>query len=162
MRGIGLALIANFIWGLAALYWMQTKPVEAIDVMASSSDPQDVSNSRIHLQHHVDAEASFRANLQKFAAHCSHNSTALSRFVHRTSAIAFAENRLRVVARAAVVVPRRLDADGPDPLERGGVHESVPAFSYQRASRTPPAICDRKVRTALARHRPPKGRALRP
>ena len=34
MRGIGLALIANFIWGLAALYWMQTKPVEAIDVMA--------------------------------------------------------------------------------------------------------------------------------
>jgi len=34
LRGIGLALIANFIWGLAALYWMQTKPVEAIDVMA--------------------------------------------------------------------------------------------------------------------------------
>jgi chloramphenicol-sensitive protein RarD len=34
LRGIGLALIANFIWGFAALYWMQTKPVEPIDVMA--------------------------------------------------------------------------------------------------------------------------------
>ena len=34
LRGIGLALTANFIWGLAALYWMQTKPVAAIDVMA--------------------------------------------------------------------------------------------------------------------------------
>ena len=33
-RGIALALIANLIWGLAALYWMQTKPVEAVDVMA--------------------------------------------------------------------------------------------------------------------------------
>ena len=29
-----LALVANFIWGIAALYWLQTKPVDAFDVMA--------------------------------------------------------------------------------------------------------------------------------
>ena len=34
LRGIALALVANVIWGLAALYWVQTKPVEAVDVMA--------------------------------------------------------------------------------------------------------------------------------
>ena len=34
LRGIGLALIANLIWGLAALYWIQTKPVEPVDIMA--------------------------------------------------------------------------------------------------------------------------------
>ena len=64
-------------------------------------DAEDIiANARRNTQLHDlgAAEASFRANLQKFAAHCSHNSTALSRFVHRTSAIAFAENRLRVVA----------------------------------------------------------------
>ena len=32
--GIGLGLIANGIWGGAALYWMQTKPVEPWDVLA--------------------------------------------------------------------------------------------------------------------------------
>ena len=29
-----LALVANFIWGIAALYWLQTKPIDAFDVMA--------------------------------------------------------------------------------------------------------------------------------
>ena len=33
-RGILLALIANFIWGIAALYWIQTKPIGPVDVMA--------------------------------------------------------------------------------------------------------------------------------
>ncbi len=34
VKGILLALIANFIWGIAALYWIQTKPIGPIDVMA--------------------------------------------------------------------------------------------------------------------------------
>jgi chloramphenicol-sensitive protein RarD len=34
LRGVMLALVANFIWGIAALYWLQTKPVDAFDVMA--------------------------------------------------------------------------------------------------------------------------------
>lgn len=34
IKGILLALSANFIWGVAALYWIQTKPVGPIDVMA--------------------------------------------------------------------------------------------------------------------------------
>jgi chloramphenicol-sensitive protein RarD len=34
LRGVILALVANFIWGIAALYWLQTKPVDAFDVMA--------------------------------------------------------------------------------------------------------------------------------
>ena len=34
LRGVTLALVANFIWGIAALYWLQTKPVDAFDVMA--------------------------------------------------------------------------------------------------------------------------------
>ena len=33
-QGISLALVANLIWGLAALYWIQTKPVGAVDIMA--------------------------------------------------------------------------------------------------------------------------------
>ena len=33
-RGILLALTANFIWGIAALYWIQTKPIGPVDVMA--------------------------------------------------------------------------------------------------------------------------------
>jgi len=33
-KGILLALIANFIWGIAALYWIQTKPIGPVDVMA--------------------------------------------------------------------------------------------------------------------------------
>lgn len=33
-RGVGLALIANLIWGAAALYWIETKPVAPIDVLA--------------------------------------------------------------------------------------------------------------------------------
>ena len=33
-KGILLALIANFIWGIAALYWIQTKPMGPVDVMA--------------------------------------------------------------------------------------------------------------------------------
>jgi chloramphenicol-sensitive protein RarD len=33
-RGIALALVANAIWGAAALYWIQTKPVAPIDVLA--------------------------------------------------------------------------------------------------------------------------------
>jgi chloramphenicol-sensitive protein RarD len=34
IRGILLALTANFIWGIAALYWIQTKPIGPVDVMA--------------------------------------------------------------------------------------------------------------------------------
>ena len=34
IKGMLLALSANFIWGVAALYWIQTKPVGPIDVMA--------------------------------------------------------------------------------------------------------------------------------
>ncbi|MDG1507138.1 MAG: EamA family transporter RarD [Luminiphilus sp.] len=34
LRGVMLALVANFIWGIAALYWLQTKPIDAFDVMA--------------------------------------------------------------------------------------------------------------------------------
>ncbi|MEE4204290.1 MAG: EamA family transporter RarD [Halieaceae bacterium] len=33
-RGIALALVANAIWGGAALYWIQTQPVAPIDVLA--------------------------------------------------------------------------------------------------------------------------------
>ena len=33
-RGIALALVANAVWGGAALYWIQTKPVAPIDVLA--------------------------------------------------------------------------------------------------------------------------------
>ena len=33
-KGILLVLIANFIWGIAALYWIQTKPIGPVDVMA--------------------------------------------------------------------------------------------------------------------------------
>jgi len=33
-RGILLALTANFIWGIAALYWIQTQPIGPVDVMA--------------------------------------------------------------------------------------------------------------------------------
>ena len=33
--GITLSLIANFIWGAAALYWLETKPVDSIDVLAN-------------------------------------------------------------------------------------------------------------------------------
>ena len=32
--GIALALIANSVWGCAALYWVQTKPVAPLDVLA--------------------------------------------------------------------------------------------------------------------------------
>jgi len=34
VKGILLALTANFIWGIAALYWIQTKPIGPVDVMA--------------------------------------------------------------------------------------------------------------------------------
>lgn len=34
VRGTLLALTANFIWGIAALYWIQTKPIGPVDVMA--------------------------------------------------------------------------------------------------------------------------------
>ena len=34
IKGILLALTANFIWGIAALYWIQTKPIGPVDVMA--------------------------------------------------------------------------------------------------------------------------------
>lgn len=33
-RGVVLALVANTIWGAAALYWIQTKPVAPVDVLA--------------------------------------------------------------------------------------------------------------------------------
>ena len=32
--GLTLAIVANIIWGLAALFWIETKPVDAIDVVA--------------------------------------------------------------------------------------------------------------------------------
>ncbi|MAC37547.1 MAG: protein RarD [Halieaceae bacterium] len=32
--GLSLAIVANIIWGLAALFWIETKPVDAIDVVA--------------------------------------------------------------------------------------------------------------------------------
>ena len=32
--GIALALLANTVWGCAALYWIQTKPVAPLDVLA--------------------------------------------------------------------------------------------------------------------------------
>lgn len=34
VKGVLLALTANFIWGIAALYWIQTKPIGPVDVMA--------------------------------------------------------------------------------------------------------------------------------
>ena len=34
IKGVLLALTANFIWGIAALYWIQTKPIGPVDVMA--------------------------------------------------------------------------------------------------------------------------------
>lgn len=34
IKGILLALTANCIWGIAALYWIQTKPIGPVDVMA--------------------------------------------------------------------------------------------------------------------------------
>ncbi len=33
-RGLGLALLAQLIWGVAALYWAQTRPVEATDLLS--------------------------------------------------------------------------------------------------------------------------------
>ena len=33
-QGILLALVAYFIWGVSALYWIETQPVSAVDVMA--------------------------------------------------------------------------------------------------------------------------------
>ncbi len=33
-RGVALALVANVIWGCAALYWIETKPVAPVDVLA--------------------------------------------------------------------------------------------------------------------------------
>ena len=33
-RGTLLAIIANLIWGVAALYWMQTEPVAPVDLLA--------------------------------------------------------------------------------------------------------------------------------
>ena len=32
--GLSLAIVANIIWGVAALFWVETAPVEAIDVVA--------------------------------------------------------------------------------------------------------------------------------
>jgi chloramphenicol-sensitive protein RarD len=32
--GLSLAVIANIIWGVAALYWIETQPVRAVDVVA--------------------------------------------------------------------------------------------------------------------------------
>ena len=85
------AYIFSLALALLELVYPRLTTLDADDIIENAR-----RNTRLHDL--GAAEASFRANLQKFAAHCSHNSTALSRFVHRTSAIAFAENRLRVVA----------------------------------------------------------------
>ena len=85
------AYIFSLALALLELVYPRLTTLDTDDIIANAR-----RNTRLH--HLGAAEASFRENLQKFAAHCSHNSTALSRFVHRTSAIAFAENRLRVVA----------------------------------------------------------------
>lgn len=36
-RGFALAVLANLIWGTAAIYWMQTQPVSPVDVLAHRS-----------------------------------------------------------------------------------------------------------------------------
>jgi len=36
-RGFALALLANLVWGTAAIYWMQTQPVTPVDVLAHRS-----------------------------------------------------------------------------------------------------------------------------
>jgi len=32
--GLSLAIVANIIWGVAALFWIETRPVDAVDVVA--------------------------------------------------------------------------------------------------------------------------------
>jgi len=32
--GLALAIVANIIWGVAALFWVQTRPVDALDIVA--------------------------------------------------------------------------------------------------------------------------------
>lgn len=32
--GLSLAIVANVIWGVAALFWVETRPVDAVDVVA--------------------------------------------------------------------------------------------------------------------------------
>ena len=38
--GLSLAVIANVIWGVAALYWVETAPVRPQDVVARSRPAQ--------------------------------------------------------------------------------------------------------------------------
>ena len=75
------AYIFSLALALLELVYPRLTVLDADDIIANAR-----RNTRLN-ELGAD-EASFRANLQKFAAHCSHNSTALSRFVHRTSAIA--------------------------------------------------------------------------
>ena len=77
------AYIFSLALALLELVYPRLTTLDADDIIENAR-----RNTRLHDL--GAAEASFRANLQKFAAHCGSGSTALSRFVHRTSAIAFA------------------------------------------------------------------------